>query len=249
MVEGSDFGSRTSLRLSSFQCPVLYWMGISFQLGVTSTLRIPLQYSISRYALRRFVTMEKRKLHRRLKVETLEKRQLMAADLAFLQAEETLPQLRAVSVSFNSANGMLSIKGTPGNDDVKIRDEGLNSRVVVSDRVVATFRTDSIKSINANLGEGNDYFEMPGANGMNLKSVDVYMGSGAGEKAIIQAKSIGGIRIDARRSIGTTVRLSNTAVSRFFLPIWEMMEHATKSFLRIAKSKISTLRWAQETIT
>ena len=102
----------------------------------------------------------KNRTTRRLRVESLEVRQLMAGE---------------VTATFN--NGTLSIRGTEGNDNVTVLfdQRAQTTRVLVGTRDIVPRISSPVSNVDVRLGGGTDKFVL---GSMNLNRLSIDMGIG-----------------------------------------------------------------------
>ena len=136
--------------------------------------------------------------HRKLNLESLEVRRLMANDL---------------SASVNM--GTLSISGSAGNDRVSvvIGSQSTVVRNLNTGGAIGTFANSAYSSVRANMGNGTDTFELNANNLKTLDSVFVNMGGGSKEGIYIHSTRMNNLNIDARNAFGTGVTLTGIGVT------------------------------------
>lgn len=152
--------------------------------------------------------MGKKKATRALNLESLEKRELMAADFS---------------------NGVLTLTGTSGNDSFSLWNAG--DRLVVAQNNQPIWYSQipvrSIKTINANLGGGRDELAV-NQNGWindhwNLNSLNVNFGSGGNgggrEFVIYQGQSVRNVNIRGSSTQGTGVMLTANQVDNAMIDL------------------------------
>ncbi len=138
-----------------------------------------------------------RKLNRKtrhLRVESLESRQLMAAD-----------------VQYWVRNGTLGIEGTSGRDVVEVNLTNTGPILKVAGRPTVQIKG-AFTNIVANLGEGSDGFTIQGQN-RPLSNVTINMGSGSKESMYLNQLRLSNLSIDADQAVGTGVTVASVSVT------------------------------------
>lgn len=141
-----------------------------------------------------------RKKHRPLRVESLEQRELMAAN-----------------VTASLSNGVLNIEGTNGNDTVSAYVSS-SGKTVVQNLTPSGFRvifesTSKPHTINAKMLDGRDKINLTGFPG-TLNSVNVDMGRGNSESVYLGFSYTKRLNINAVKSVSTKVHLARTVVDQ-----------------------------------
>lgn len=137
-----------------------------------------------------------------LQIENLETRALMAAD-----------------ASFDSRTGALKITGSNAADNVQVNVITPNQVDVWVNQRLLRLKPNAIRSIQVDLAAGNDYFEINGVakNSLNVRSIDVKLGSGVNEKVALNLGSVGRVNVDAVASRATSVSLNTVVTDRLFV--------------------------------
>lgn len=136
--------------------------------------------------------------NRSLKVESLESRELMAAN-----------------VTASISGGVLEVRGTNGNDSVNVLVLSNNlTRVVSGNRMIFETATTNYHSINANMLDGQDRLTISALRNNQLSNVSVNMGRGSTEYANIQVGSTRNLNVNAVQSVGTQVALTANVVDQ-----------------------------------
>jgi hypothetical protein len=130
---------------------------------------------------------------RQLRVESLESRQLMAAD-----------------VQYWVRSGTLGIEGTSGRDIVEVNFAQGSPILKVAGRPTIQIQG-SFTSIVANMGAGTDSFTIQGQN-RALNNVTINMGSGSSEAIFLNQLRLSNLSIDANLAVGTGVKLASVTV-------------------------------------
>lgn len=164
---------------------------------------------------------------RSLKMESLENRELMAANV-FL------------------ANRTLTINGTDGNDKVEVSSNRIHNRgalsleVKVNDKVLATPLASSVDSIFANLGKGNDFFTFKKSaevNRPNLVGLTINLGEGRQELVAISGVNVSNLAVNAQGSTHTEVRIEQSNISN----LANVQLGNGNDLLRVASSSVNKL--------
>lgn len=152
--------------------------------------------------------MGKKKTTRALNLESLEKRELMAADFS---------------------NGVLTLRGTSGNDTFALWNDG-DKLVIAHNNQPPSYPQipiRQIRTINANLGAGRDELAI-NQNGWindhwNLNSLNVNFGSGGNgggrESVIFQGQSVRNVNIRGSSTQGTGVMLTANQVDNAMIDL------------------------------
>lgn len=144
--------------------------------------------------------MRNTRKNRKIGLEMLESRELMAAD-----------------ASFNSKTGALVIHGTAAADQVLLTT--INSKtlsVQVNSNVSLNVNPRAVKSIKIDLGAGSDQVTVDNIEPFSLtpKTVDISMGTGSNEVLNLWFPSVGTINVDAAASLGTVVNLKGVVTDK-----------------------------------
>ncbi len=135
--------------------------------------------------------------NRMLKMESLENRELMAAD-----------------VTANLSRGTLQISGSDRADQVVVNQVGQNITVSLgSSRPFASFSASQVNSLRVNLNGGNDILNV-NLYQKSLDAVFVEMGSGSRERVDLKLGSARTLAVNAVNSFSTTAILSGNIQSR-----------------------------------
>ena len=135
---------------------------------------------------------------RTLKMESLERRELMAGDVAV-----------------NVAGGTLNIQGSAGNDAVHVSADSSFTTIRAGGR--ETRVANNYNSIRVDLGGGSDNLMLYLPRMNNLQNVSVNMGSGSSEKASVYLGSVRNLNIDSRLASGTEVLFNGAVVDQAIL--------------------------------
>jgi hypothetical protein len=130
---------------------------------------------------------------RSLKMESLEKRELMAAD-AFI------------------ANGVLNIRGTDAADNISVESSYGTTRVWANGKRILQEATISYSSVDARMNGGNDNLRIILREHIGLNRVDVNMGRGSSENLTIQVGRANVVDVNADLSVATDVFLQRSSV-------------------------------------
>lgn len=135
---------------------------------------------------------------RTLKMESLERRELMAGDVAGYVA-----------------GGTLYIQGSAGNDAVHVSQNGSFTTIRAGGR--ETTVENKYKSIRVDLGGGSDNLMLFLPRMNDLQNVTVNMGSGSSEKAHVYLGSVQRLEIDSKMASGTEVLFNGAVVDQAIL--------------------------------
>lgn len=139
---------------------------------------------------------------RALKMESLENRELMAAD-----------------ASFDSRSGTLAITGSSAGDSVQLNVVTPNRLDVWVNNRYMQLNPSSVRTIRMDLGAGTDRVEVNGITKdyLNVQTIDIKLGSGVNEQVWLALGSAGRITIDATASRGANVGINTVVTDRFFV--------------------------------
>lgn len=130
------------------------------------------------------------------------------------EALEVRELMSAQPVASLSADGVLSITGSNGSDNIWVV-RGNNGTTIVDVKggpgQIGRFSSDAIQSIQANLGSGNDSLVVRAKFG-NFKSIDVKMGTGVNELVDVTANRVDAIAYDAALSLNTKAYVFDATV-------------------------------------
>lgn len=127
---------------------------------------------------------------RSLKMESLEKRELMAADVRI-------------------ENRVLLIKGTDASEKVLVDISQGNTRVYINNKTMLVRPTSEYSSVDAKMYGGKDDVTIRLNTHPHLRKVDVDMGSGVSENLRIQVGRADEVNVNAGASINTDVTLQS----------------------------------------
>lgn len=143
--------------------------------------------------------IKKNREQRTLKIESLEGRQFMAAD---------------VIASLNA--GTLYVEGTNGADSIRVEDTPRGIMVSKNGNnytpVAGPFARDAVRSVRVALLDGNDVFRAYLPNS-NLAAVDVLFGRGSNEIVELTNIRANSVSADARDSVSSTLKVVNSTIS------------------------------------
>jgi hypothetical protein len=139
-----------------------------------------------------------RKSGRALRMETLERRELMAGDVAV-----------------NLAGGTLNIVGSAERDTVHISESGGVTRILANGRTATV--PNNYNSINIDLGGGKDALNLYLPRMRNLQNVNVNMGSGIAEDADINIGQVRSLSVNSVAAQGVDIKLIGKVVDQAIL--------------------------------
>lgn len=139
---------------------------------------------------------------RRLGMESFESRQLMAAD-----------------TSFDSRSGTLAITGSSAGDTVQINVLTPSQLDVWVNNRYTRLNPSAVRAIRMDLGAGTDRVEVNGITKdyLNVRTIDIKLGSGVNEQVWLALGSAERINVDATASRGANVGINTVVTDRFFV--------------------------------
>lgn len=141
---------------------------------------------------------KKNRKTRALRVENLENRELMAADV----------------VTATLSNGNLQINGTNNSEYVRVNQLGQNITVSVGfARSFAAFPASAVRSLQMNMNAGNDKVEV-NLQQRTLDSIFVDMGLGSNERVDLDFGNVNSLTVNSVGSLGTSAFLRGTVNGR-----------------------------------
>jgi len=157
--------------------------------------------------------------------ETLENRELMAAD-----------------IRFDAQSGTLSITGTSAADTVQLNAYTTNTMDIWVNRSYMRLNPNAVRAITMDLGAGNDRVEINGImkNQLNPNTVDIKLGTGVNESVWIELGSAKRINIDAIASRATNVGINASVTDRIFVDMGSDSDTGADK-LRLYSSDINRL--------
>lgn len=138
--------------------------------------------------------------------------------------------------SFDSRTGALKITGSNAVDNVQVNVTTPNQVDVWVNQRLLRLKPNAIRSIQVEHAVGNDYFQINAVaqNSLNVRSIDVKLGSGVNEKVAITLGSAGRICVDAVASRATSVSLNTVVTDRFFVDLGSNSEVSADTIQLIA---------------
>lgn len=132
---------------------------------------------------------------RKLKMESLEKRELMAAN-----------------VTAEVSGGSLIIQGTSAADYVVVDVLSTNTRVWANGKRILQVPTSSYSSLDAKMGDGNDNLRVLLASRTGMNRIDVNMGRGSSENLSVEVGRANVVNVNADQSVATDIFLRKSSI-------------------------------------
>lgn len=131
-----------------------------------------------------------------------------------IEALEVRELMSVQPVASLSADGVLSISGSAGSDNIWVV-SGSNGTTIVDVKGppgrIGTFSTNAIQSIRANMGAGNDSLVVR-SKFVDFKFIDVKMGTGVNELVDVTVHRVNALSYDAKQSLNTKAYVINATV-------------------------------------
>lgn len=150
----------------------------------------------------KIVKLSKKRQVRNLKMESLEKRELMASDVTAVLSNNTL-----------------IIEGSTNSDFVKVFQDSKGSIAVqknvggkwfyVNQQHIAPGK---VHNIQADMGAGNDRLDINLPQNL-LKSINIKLGSGVGDQVNLNNLKVANVTVDAKASLNSNLRVNGSVVT------------------------------------